>query len=158
MSKMIRRHDPRNFGPGRIQDEVNRLFDRVFGSSRLLSGGSAGFPFQVPGVPRVRFEETENEYVILAELSGLDPKDVIVEIEGRTIVLRNETTNKMERREAGFHSVAYARGAFYRTFVVPEDGDTDGISVNGSNGALTIIVPKNKRRRSRRLTLDASGS
>ncbi|MDD2421319.1 MAG: Hsp20/alpha crystallin family protein [Heliobacteriaceae bacterium] len=143
---LIRRNDPEH-PLYRLQDEMNNLFNQfvepLFGDN--LTGRSWN--------PRINVEETPNEYIVQAELPGIDPKDVAVELHGNTLTIRGE--RKVEEKKEGRHrhvrELSY--GSFQRSMVLPEAANTEQITAGSRHGVLTITVPKKEEKLPKRINI-----
>ncbi|MFO7178845.1 MAG: Hsp20/alpha crystallin family protein [Pseudomonadota bacterium] len=97
--------------------------------------------------PAVEVRGGDDEYVVHAELPGVKPEDVEVELQG------NLLTIKGERRTEKSSSNGYERryGAFSRTFLLPKDVKLDEVTAELENGVLTVHLPKSEEARTRRI-------
>ena len=91
-------------------------------------------------LPAIRFEDkiSEDEYVLRAELPGLDPeKDVQIS------ALHGLLTIKAERREetSARHRTEFRYGALQRSVRLPENADESAITATYRKGILEITVP-----------------
>jgi HSP20 family protein len=127
------------------------MFDRMqrdfFGPSVL---GSLLAPEPVEGargfvrLPRMQSRDTGDAIVVTAELPGLDPDDVHIELQQDTLTVRGET-----RREEKSEGGRFERHAsFYRQVRLPEDIDADQVKASYDNGVLTIRFPRRGERQS----------
>lgn len=92
--------------------------------------------------PAVDISETDKEYVITAELAGIDGKDVEITVQNNVLTLRGERHDTKESKDAKHHLVETSYGRFSRSFSLPSDVIEERISANGKDGMLTIHVPK----------------
>lgn len=84
----------------------------------------------------------DDEYVLVAEMPGLSEKDVNLRIEGRTLSISAETKeSKTEERQRVLRMERRAK-KYQRSFQLPKDVDTTGITATMNNGILTITVPR----------------
>ena len=92
--------------------------------------------------PVVDIEETELNYLIRAELSGLSKKNVKVVVEDGVLTLSGE--RDLERKVEGktFHHIERSHGTFTRSFTLPENADAESVSANYKDGLLEIRVAK----------------
>jgi HSP20 family protein len=137
-SDQSRRRDP--FGELEdLQLQLAQLLDSV--ASGELNGGV--------WAPPVDVEETEDAWVVEAELPGVDRKDVDVEVRGSELVVSGEIK---ERERTGILRRRTRRtGAFAYTVTLPGDPDPDGIEAVLDNGVLRVTVPKRERTQPRRV-------
>ena len=92
--------------------------------------------------PVVDIEETEQDYVICAELPGLDKDKVKVKVEDGVLTLSGE--RDLERTVEGktYHRTERSRGTFSRSFTLPEDSNTESVAAQFTNGVLAVRVAK----------------
>lgn len=101
--------------------------------------------------PRIDMEETEDSYVVHAELPGVEVDDISVSIDDDLLTVRGERHFYEEREEQGFTRRERRFGSFYRALRLPLPIDADAIEARQHNGVLTITVPKTEDTRSRRI-------
>jgi HSP20 family protein len=104
-------------------------------------------------IPSVSVEETENELILIAELPGLKPTDVDVQLENNVLTIRGM---KMEERKEGeenrrFHVWERSYGSFERSFRLPQSVRVDDVSASFEDGLLRIRMPKAPEARTRRI-------
>jgi HSP20 family protein len=92
--------------------------------------------------PDIDVVDDKDAIRIVAELPGVDKKDVQVTIEDDYIVINGE--KKLERRaeEQGAYRVERAFGSFQRVIPLAEGVDTEHAEAKFENGTLTIRLPK----------------
>jgi HSP20 family protein len=94
--------------------------------------------------PAADISETETEYVVKADLPGVDKKDVHITLENGQLRISGERKMEKEAKDENQIRVERFHGTFARTFGLPDDADTAGIRADSSNGALTIRIPRKK--------------
>ncbi|MDO8214074.1 Hsp20/alpha crystallin family protein [Conexibacter sp. CPCC 206217] len=132
-----------------IQNEVNRLFDSFFDTQ--TAAGQAGARRWIPPMDLL---ETEDHFVLRADLPGVSPEDVKIELEDRVLTVAGERKGAIESERAGFHRVERAHGAFSRSLTLPEGVDADGVEARFDRGVLEVRVPKPEERKPRRISID----
>jgi len=125
------------FGP--LQREVDRLFDefaRGFGTLAVAGNGSL--------MPSMDISETDKEFVITAELPGLERKDVEISLEDNVLTIRGE--KKIEAspddKNKNVHVSERSYGVFYRVLELPGKVDPASVQATMSKGVLKIAIPK----------------
>jgi HSP20 family protein len=95
-----------------------------------------------PGwVPPVDIYETDDRFVITAELAGLSREDFQIELHDGKITLKGQRPGRSSCCEQ-YHRVERGHGQFSRTFLLPVPVDGNAISADLRNGVLTIQVLK----------------
>ena len=118
-------------------DAFDRVFEGLwkgFPQSRLAE--SAHYQ------PRIDVAETAAEFRILAELPGLEEKDIEVSLEEGVLTIRG--TRAMEELEDGthLHRRESWRGEFSRSLRLPAEVDAEGVKAVYKNGVLSVTLPK----------------
>ncbi|MFI4970480.1 MAG: Hsp20/alpha crystallin family protein [Lysobacterales bacterium] len=105
--------------------------------------------------PRVDVREEATRFVILADLPGIDPADIEIQMDQGVLSLKGE--RKAETRDEGmkFSRVERGHGRFDRRFALPDSADADGISAVGKHGVLEISIPKKPQTTPRRIAINA---
>jgi HSP20 family protein len=94
--------------------------------------------------PPIDVYETDDRYVIAAELPGLAREHIELALEDSRLTIRGQ---RIDRTASGgdvihFHQVERGHGAFARTFDFGSKIDTDAVSADLTNGVLTVTLPK----------------
>ena len=125
-----------------LHREVNRLFDDAFRGvdgfmpmSRLSSWSS--------GWPTIEISETEKDLRIVAEVPGLEEKDIEVLLQDGVLVLRGERKSETEDKDRQFSEHYYGR--FERRFSLGREVEDDKVVATFKNGVLTVTLPKSKK-------------
>jgi HSP20 family protein len=121
-----------------LQREMNRLFDDVFRGSEFASMSSDRL-FGRAGWPSLELSETEKDVKVLAELPGLEEKDVQVELADGVLSIKGEKKIESEDNDRLFSERYYGR--FERRIAVG-NVDEDKIAASFKNGVLTVTLPK----------------
>lgn len=100
--------------------------------------------------PRVEISERDGEYRVLAELPGLSPNDVRVEVEGDALVLQGERQVERDATEGGIRRSERQFGFFYRRIPLPEGADPEQAKAKFRDGILEITIPAPDRQAKRR--------
>lgn len=106
-------------------------------------------------VPRVDVREEAERFVILADLPGVDPRDVEVLMDKGVLSIKGARAAVTADESARFSRVERGSGAFHRSFALPDSADADGITATGHNGVLEIAIPKRAASTPRRIQVGA---
>jgi HSP20 family protein len=103
--------------------------------------------------PPIDVYETEDRYVIAAEVPGLARQDVDLALEDARLTIRGQRLDRPAT--AGdvvhFHQVERGHGSFARTFEFASKIDVDAVEADLTNGVLTITLPKAVRPPARKI-------
>src|SRR5262245_2716259 len=107
-----------------------------------------------PGwTPPVDLYETASEYVLTAELPGLNRSDIEIHAEDNRITIRGTRISAPggEIPCEQYHRVERGHGRFSRAFALPDPIDVDAINAELKDGVLTVRIPKAFDRTTRRI-------
>ncbi|KAI9008185.1 heat shock protein Hsp20, partial [Gaertneriomyces semiglobifer] len=88
--------------------------------------------------PRVDFTETDKNYVIKADLPGLDKKDVNISVQDDVLTISGERKNEREEKDDKRHLVERSYGKFSRSIRLPIDVQVDDAAASMEHGVLQI--------------------
>lgn len=98
-----------------------------------------------------------DHYILNADLPGVDPGSVDVDVDGQVLTIRAERTS---RSQEGEQWLARERpsGSFLRQFNLGDGIDTEKISANYENGVLNLMMPVSERAKPRKVEITSSGT
>ena len=105
--------------------------------------------------PAVDIKEEENQFVLFADIPGVDPKNIDITMEKNVLTVKGERSQETKEEKNGFKRVERVHGAFYRRFSLPDTADAESISAKGENGVLVITIPKKEKAQPRRISVAA---
>ena len=105
--------------------------------------------------PAVDIKEEDKQFVIRADIPGVDPKDIEITMEAGILSIKGERTVEEKDENGGYKRIERARGTFYRRFSLPDTADVEKIEARGKDGVLEIVLPKHKKVQPRRITVNS---
>lgn len=132
---MLTRWDP--FG------EMSTLHNRLFG----LTMPERTMDFR----PAVDIYEDENSIYLKAEIAGIKPEDIKINIEKNTLSLHGERKMEREDKQEGYHRVERSYGSFSRSFILPDTVKNEEIVADYKDGVLTLTLPKSAESKAREI-------
>jgi HSP20 family protein len=123
-----------------FSERFSRLFDRPL-VARALPGAEEAL-ISADWAPLVDIEETEQEYLVKAELPEVKKEDVKVSLEDGVLTIQGERRLEKEEKGKKIHRIERAYGKFVRSFAVPRDVDDEKIAAEFKDGVLAVHVPK----------------
>ena len=127
-----------------LRREMEGLFNQAYGEEGA-GGWLAGF------VPEIDVAETDNAYEIKAELPGMKPEDIEVELHGDVLTIAGERKEEEETKNKKLHRTERRYGAFRRTITLPEAGDAAKVTAEYEDGILAVAVPKTPENRPKKV-------
>lgn len=136
-----------NFPLFREMEEMSDRLNRLFGTWTRPLGAKEESLTVTDWTPSVDIQETENEYLVKAELPEVKKEDVKVTVENGVLMLQGERKQEKEEKGKKFHRVERSYGTFLRTFTVPSDADEAKVAADFKDGILRVHLPKTEKPR-----------
>ena len=132
-----------------LHREMNRLFDDVFrGGSGQGSAGSGA----MASMPGLDMHESGNELCLTADLPGVTPQEVDLQIDGDVLTISGERKGENEQKQQDYHLMERSYGRFQRRVQLPFTPDPGQVKANFEHGVLTVRMPRQaEQQRSRRI-------
>ncbi len=133
----------------RTLDEMNRVFDAFSGPMGLRSMPAGTFP-------ALNVYDAGDTLIVTAEVPGVDPKDLELNVVENTLTLTGSRNGKPEDKDARTYRRERYSGQFTRTISLAEKVDPDGVKAHCKNGVLTVELPKAKETKPRSIAIKSS--
>ena len=104
--------------------------------------------------PAVDIKEEENQFLIVADIPGVDPKDIEVHMENGILTIKGERESEKKTEREGYKRIEREHGVFYRRFTMPEGVNAEGIEAKTDKGVLTVVIPKQEAAKPRKITVN----
>jgi HSP20 family protein len=121
-----------------LHGEIDRLFDRR--PSRYVDKREQ--PAASDWVPAVDIREEDSRFVIHADVPGVKPEDIDVQMEKGVLTINGQRESEAAEEREGYKRVERVRGSFFRRFALPDTADAQAISASCKDGVLEIVIPK----------------
>ena len=141
------------YEPWVLVNRLSRDLERLFGAP--YGGGDESQSSVVDWVPAVDIKEEDQQFVLTADLPGVDPKDIEVTLEQGMLTLRGRRESESREEQAGFRRVERVTGEFYRRFSLPDTADSQAVKARHVNGVLKIVIPKQPNVLPRKISVDS---
>ncbi len=145
---MLTRWFPKELGTslfGRFDNEMDRFFDRVDGPFANFFRGENQF------LPSLDLREKNDEYVLTADVPGLERDEVEVDVQGDVLTLRGHHKEEHEDGGGTYHCQERREGYFERALKLPGEVRVDDVRAVMKNGVLTVHLPKTAASQTRRI-------
>ncbi len=138
-----------------LHREMNRLFDDVFRGFDVAPFGFDRVFDRAWSWPNIEVSETDEEVKVIAELPGLEEKDVEVTLSDGVLAIKGEKKTETEDKDRLFSERYYGR--FERRIPV-EDIEEDKVNASFRNGVLTVTLPRlpQAQRQAKRIPVNGS--
>lgn len=135
---------------GSLQRDINRVL------SSFLDAGPARRSAQ-GWVPPLDLVESEDAFVLTADLPGVSADDVAIDVERGVLTLSGARTRR-DDHGTGLLRAERSHGSFRRQLTLPEGVDPDEIVASFDRGVLEIRIPKPVQARPRRVSIDVGSA
>jgi len=95
--------------------------------------------------PRIDVIEREGQFVVRADLPGMNKEDVKVEVTEDAITIEGERKNEKKEEREGYYYCECSYGSFYRAIPLPEGAEASRATAEFRNGVLEVTVPAPSR-------------
>ena len=132
-----------------VKNEINYLFDqKIYPILNLSTSTTRHWS------PQVDIKEEQDQFVITADLPGMDPKDVHITMDNNMLVLEGERNVERHLKEENYYRTERYSGRFCRSFMLPDYVDSEHINAKSKRGILEVIIPKKERSQSKRIAVN----
>jgi HSP20 family protein len=122
--------------------QLDRIAQSVFDTSRQ------------PRMMPVDLFREGNQYVLNADLPGIDPGSVDVDVDGHLLTIRAQRS-AANRENSRWLAQERPFGSYMRQFSIGDDVNADGISATYDNGVLSVVIPIAERARPRKIRVES---
>ncbi len=138
-----------------IQSEMNRLFNTFFDTP--ASAGNRGGQTLQRWIPPMDLVETEDDFVLRADLPGLSEGDVNLELENNVLTVSGERKAEHDDSKEGYYRVERSWGTFSRSLTLPDGVDPEAVRADFDRGVLEVRIPKPEARKPRKVSISVGG-
>jgi HSP20 family protein len=141
-----------------LRNDLDTLFDEFLApgfdrrsSPRWFGRSESGF------IPSADVTENDREVRVSMEVPGVEEKDVDVEIDGNSLIVRGEKKKEVTTEKEDYRHYERSFGSFQRVIPLPEGLEEDRARARFKKGVLTVTVPKSGEERRSRKRIEISG-
>jgi len=106
--------------------------------------------------PSIELREKNGELLLQAALSGVDPKDVEIEVTPEDIILKAETQHQHEEQKGKVHICEFNTGTMFRSIHLPTKINPDRVKVEFNNGLLKLTAQIEQEARAKKSKSEAA--
>jgi HSP20 family protein len=134
----------------RLPREFSRALSRLFD----MEEGDQSDVVTSEWAPRVDIREEDKRFVIEADIPGVDPKAIEINMDKGVLSIRGERKTEHKVEDGKYTRVERAHGVFHRRFALPDSANPDGIRATGKHGVLEIEIPKRPETTPRKIDIE----
>ena len=133
--------------PGSEFPSLRKELDRMF------EGFTLDVPFAAQGewAPAMDITENQDAFTVKAELPGMDPKEIDVQVTGDVLTIRGERKQEKEEKKENYIRTERVYGSFSRSVRLPSAVDAKGVEAKYTSGVLNIRLPKTEETRKKKI-------
>ncbi len=135
-----------------LHQDLDQIAGRRYGVAGTDNNGSSVADW----VPAVDIVEEKDRYVLRADVPGVRPEDIDVNMENGMLSVSGERHQESTEEAQGMRRVERVNGKFYRRFNLPDTADAEEISARSANGILEVVIPKQPEIQARRITVESA--
>ena len=139
-------------GPFRELARLEREMEDMFGRLPAWPWGER----ERGWAPAVDMVDHKEEFVLRADLPGLDEKDIEVTVEDGTVTIRGERKEETEEKKEGYYVSERSYGVFARTLPLPAGVEADKVRATFKKGVLEVHLPKAKETKGKKIEIKAA--
>lgn len=141
------------YEPWNIINELNSLIEHSV--PRHLLGDESKVETS-RWLPAVDIKEEPNQYLIYADLPGVDPQKIEISMGNNVLVIKGDRLDLAKTDKKDYYRIERFKGDFYRQFTLPNNADGENIKAVSKNGVLTVTIPKQKVAVAKKIEVAAS--
>jgi len=145
---MLDRHDTFGRAMG-----LRQVMDRLMEDAFVMPRGGEG---QSWGGPALNVYEEGDELTVEAQLPGIKPDDLDINLEQGVLTISGQTVTEEERKERNYFVREHRTGRFSRSLRLPATYNTENCSANFEHGVLRLTFPKSEAAKPRRIQIGGS--
>jgi HSP20 family protein len=145
------------WNPARDLMQMREEMDRLFNQFLRRGDGEEATWAQGLWAPPVDIYETDDAFMLKAELPGFSKEDVNIEIHENRLIIRGERKRETEAKEEQYHRLERAYGRFERAFWLPTTVDAEQIQATFKDGVLELRLPKSAAAKPKQIPITEAG-
>ncbi len=130
-----------------LRREMDRLWENFFVERPL------GKIWEREWAPSLDMSETKDNFVVKAEVPGIDAKHIDISLTGDVLTIRGEKRQEKEEKEEDYHLVERSYGSFSRSVRLPAEVESNKIKASYKNGILAITLPKSEKAKAKEVKI-----
>lgn len=103
--------------------------------------------------PAMNFYEKDNQYVLKAELPGMNKDDIQVTVDQGVVTVTGKREFEKEEEDANYYLKESAYGSFSRSFRLPGEVEEDKVDATFKDGVLTLTMPHKKEAGAKKISI-----
>lgn len=140
--------------PWRLVNRLHRDLDRLMNAPAAADGDETSA--LTAWIPAVDIREEDKQFILHADLPGVDPDSIEVTLEQGVLTIRGRRDFTERSESKGYRRVERVSGEFFRRFALPDTADSQSVKARHTNGVLEVSIPKQPQVLPRRISVEAA--
>jgi HSP20 family protein len=140
--------------PWRLVNRLHRDLDRLMGTP--VAAGEDETSGVANWIPAIDIREEEKQFVLFADLPGVDPAQIEVTLDNGVLTIRGRRELAERDERSGYRRVERVSGEFFRRFGLPDTADSQSVKARYANGVLEVSIPKQPQVLPRKISVEAA--
>ncbi len=140
------------YQPWTLIDSLQRQLDQAFSTGTDESAAAADAAW----IPQVDIYEEAERYVVVADVPGVEPKDIRITADQGLLTIRGEKRSRAAPQSNARQRLERRTGTFLRSFTLPEGADVERIAAHQAHGVLEVVIPKQPQLQPRTIEVRAA--
>ncbi|MCA9365886.1 Hsp20/alpha crystallin family protein [Candidatus Kaiserbacteria bacterium] len=133
---------------------MHNMMDRLLSDRFMTPFGHLGLTDSFGSFsPKVDISETEKEVKVRAEVPGINPEDVSIEVTDDTLSITGTIEKSNEEKDENYYRMERSSGQFSREFMLPSKVDVDSVNAEAKNGVIVITLTKQPSEQKRKVKI-----
>src|SRR5205807_2604967 len=137
-----------------LQDQMNQLFSQSFSGQGGRSEQQLAYSNFIPPVD---VYEDEHHITLLAEMPGVEEKDLNLHVENNVLTINGERKLENAEKKENFHRIERRYGRFSRSFTLPATADPQNVNAEFENGVLKVAIGKREEAKPKQIRIGLIG-
>ena len=138
---------------GSLQERINRMFDDTIRTLYPTDGEELE---KGTWAPAVDIYETNDSFVVSADLPGLNKDEIQIDLKDNTLTLKGEKKFEEKVSKDNYIRIERAYGSFVRSFTLTQNVDPEKIKAKYKEGVLEITIPKKEEAKPKQIKVELS--
>jgi HSP20 family protein len=134
--------------------DLSRNFDRFLSSIDDFTIFSNSDLTTNKWIPKIDVKELDNQYKIYADVPGIDPNAIEVNVENGILTIKGNVESEQKEDKNNYLRVERTMGSFIRQMSLPGSIDEKNIKAKSKNGVLEINLPKTEKSAAQRIPVE----
>lgn len=126
------------YEPMGLLSEVNKIIEQAI---RPNGKADTSYIETSQWIPAVDIKEDKKQFVILADLPGVDKNNINISMENNILTIKGSRP-EITKGDQNYCRTERVRGNFHRQFTLPDTADDSKIEAKVQKGVLEIVIPK----------------